>query len=101
MDLLTPWVLRGNTATLGIDSAAILSGVWDHRMDNGDPFWLYTDYKHYITPGGLSYYLSDSVYFVAEGSMQLFQQVEPLQAPPVTFAVVYEIVRVTPPEDRP
>jgi hypothetical protein len=96
-DLQTPGVVRGSTATLGVDSAAMLSGFWDHRTDEGEPFWKYANFRHLFTPGGQSYYLSDSVYFVAEGKMQLFREVQSLQAPSITFAVVYQIWRVTPP----
>jgi hypothetical protein len=96
-DLQTPGVVRGSTATLGVDSAAMLSAFWDHRTDEGEPFWKFSTFRHLFTPGGQSYYLSDSVYFQAEGKMQLFRDVPLLQAPPINFAVVYQIRRVTPP----
>lgn len=96
-DLLTPWVVHGATATLGIDSAAVLSTFWDFRTDAGEPFWNYTRFSHLYTPGGRSYYLSDSVHFSAEGSMQLFRNVYSRQALPITFAVVFHIWRESAP----
>jgi hypothetical protein len=96
-DLLTPWVVRGSTATLGIDSAAVLASFWDYRTDQGEPFWNYATFRRMTTMGGTVYYLSDSAHFEAEGSMQLFGDVQSLKAPPISFAVVYQIWRVSPP----
>ena len=98
-NLQNPSVVRGSTATLGVDSSAMLSALWDQRTDAGEPFWWYGKYRELHTSKGERYFESDSVYFIAEGRMQLFRDVQALTAAPITYGVIYQLWRAEPPEE--
>ncbi len=90
---LNNWsMLRGHTLTIGVDSAATLVKNWDQRTDAGTPFWDLVHISQRKTSKGVIYYESDPVALVAEGWIQVFENVQPRKIGPIRFALVYQLV---------
>lgn len=98
LDLLDRRVLRGNTLTLGVDSVADLYKFWDHRDSDGTPFWEHFPLIKKFTDKGVVYYESDTLQFIAEGSVQIFENVQKRKVGPLTYPVLYQLwnMRVEP-----
>lgn len=91
LDLLDRRILRGRTVTLGVDSVADLYKYWDHRETGGSPFWDHVVLTRKLTDKGVPYYESDSVRCIAEGTVQLFENVQQRKVGPVIYPIVYQI----------
>jgi len=85
-------MLRGQTLTIGVDSAATLVKSWDQRTNSGTPFWDLVRLREMKTSKGVIYYESDSVRLVAEGWIQVFENVQPRKIGPIRFVLVYQLV---------
>ncbi len=91
-DLNNTRMLRGQTLTIGVDSAATLVKNWDQRTDSGTPFWDLVRLRVLKTSKGVIYYESDSVQLIADGWIQVFENVQPRKIGPVQITLVYQLV---------
>jgi hypothetical protein len=79
-DLLT--ILPGDSARLLV--------WWDQRTDGGEPFWSGTRLTEFVTPSGV-YLDSEPIKFVAQASIQLFENVQPRTSSPIHYTSMYRL----------
>jgi hypothetical protein len=94
-DLKNPQILRRGHITLGIDSSMIVFKKWDHRSDEGIPFWEVIPTYPGTSLDGQSFCQSDTVTLVVRGTVQTFEKVQSLRIEDQQIPVVYRIFGVT------
>lgn len=94
-DLKTPQVLRRGHVTLGIDSSMIVVKKWNHRSDEGIPFWAVVPSYPGMSMDGQSYCQTDTVTLAVRGTVQTFEKVQPLPIEEQHIGVVYRVFGVT------
>jgi len=82
-------VVRFGLATLGVDSSAKLTKAWNHKTNEGVPFWSFGSLSPRISHGGVPYCESDSLQFVARATIQLFRNVQPVPTQQIEFSLTY------------
>ncbi len=82
-------VVRFGLATLGVDSSARLTKAWNHKTDEGIPFWSFGRLSPRISHGGVPYCESDPLQFVASATVQLFKNVQPERTQQIEFSLTY------------
>jgi len=85
--------------TIGVDSAAVVIGQWNHRTTEGIPFWQFVNLFPAATLQGVPFCRSDTVHLMAQGSLQVFKNVQPLKSKQIEFAQVFGI-SCPPPQDQ-
>lgn len=83
--------LEGNQLTLVPRDSARFTGIWDGRMDSGKFYWQITPRNWKEFPGGERFQDSDPVEFVAQASVQIFNNVQPRISPPVHFTCIFRL----------
>ena len=91
-DIQTPGIVHGWIATLPPNTALLLASEWDHMSDEDLTFWKYGTYTQKRTSSGQEYLESDSLYFVAEGRVQLFRYGPAVKAPRLVFGIIYQLI---------
>lgn len=89
--LLTDWILRFTTVTLGVDSAAVFYRQWSHRTDSGRWFWEFVRLTNRVTPRGEPYRESDPVRLTGRATLQILDRIQRKRTPEVTFTLVYHL----------
>ncbi len=91
LNLVSDWILAGDTVTLGVDSAAVFHTQWNQQTSGGLYFYQFVELHHRYTPDGVEYLESDPVKFVARASIQVFSNVPPEATEYLYFTLVYHI----------
>ena len=90
-NLINGRIIASGITTLDVDSAAKFIKQWSHRTDDGVPFWSFSRLHQRFTPLGIPYCESDSLSFVARGSVQVFKHVQPQRTAEISFSLVYQV----------
>jgi hypothetical protein len=77
--------------TLDVDSAAKFIMQWNHRTNEGIPFWSLVPLHQRFTPLGIPYCESDPMRFVAQASVQVFKHVQAQKTSEIEFSLVYQV----------
>jgi hypothetical protein len=85
-----PVVVRKMLTLVPKDSARFVVW-WDQRTDEGVPFWHYVSLTPKTGLNGQSYQDSDPIEFVAQASIQVFQNVQPRTSPPIHYTSTYRL----------
>ncbi len=91
-DVQTPGVVKGWIATLRPNSEVMLASAWDQMSDRDSIFWKFGRYTKKFDNQGNPYLESDSLYFVAEGRIQLFKYGPAIKAPRMVFGIIYKLL---------
>ena len=91
-DVQTPGVVKGWIATLRPNSELMLASAWDQMSDRDSIFWKFGRYTKKFDNQGNPYLESDSLYFVAEGRIQLFKYGPAIKAPRMVFGIIYQLL---------
>jgi len=91
-DIQTPGIVKGWIATIQPHQEFMLASDWDQMSDRDQIFWKYGTYTKKIDANGRPYLESDSLYFVAEGHIQLFKYGPTVKAPTLTFGIMYQLI---------
>jgi hypothetical protein len=91
-DIQTPGIVRGRLATLQPRVEFMLSSEWDQMSDMDAVFWKFGHYTKKFTTSGQVYLESDSLFFVAEGRVQLFKYGPAIKAPKLVFGIIYQLM---------
>jgi len=94
-DLKNFQILRRGHVTLGIDSSMIVVKKWNHRTDDGIPFWDVIPSYPGVSLDGQSFCQSDTVTLAVRGTVQTFEKVQPLPIEEQHIPVVYRVFGVT------
>ena len=76
-DIINTGILQGGLITLGTDTTAWIARQWDHRTDQGIPFWSFVDSAYGVTLSGMPYWESYPIIFEAEATVQVFKHSPP------------------------
>jgi hypothetical protein len=92
-DLTDPSIMHNNLATLLPGMSAVMLRQWEHRVsggpDSGRFFWEFVDSTMKFTQNGEPYWESDTVHFLAEARIQVFENVQAVRVRQIAFGVVY------------
>ena len=88
--LANPPLYGGQLTLLPHDSAHFVT-VWNQYADSGEPFWRLVPLSWKVGPGGEAYQQSEPVEFVAQASIQVFENVQPRVTPAIHFFVTYRL----------
>ena len=80
--------------TIGVDSSIIIQGQWNHLTADDTPFWQFVNLTPEITNSGVPFCRSDSVHLMAQATLQIFKNVQPMKLR-LEFALVYEVFGIT------
>jgi len=83
--------LQRGILTLGLDTAAVIRKQWSHRTTEGLPFWSLVKLHRAYTMSGEPYFVSDTVRYRVQGTVQVFKVVQPLSLPARDVSMVYKI----------
>ena len=90
-NLWTTWLLRNGLLTLGPDSTARIFTQWSHRTNTNIPFWTLVPLGERTNARGVPFLQSDTVVYVARGSVQFFKNLATQFIDPFEFKLVYQI----------
>jgi len=82
--------LDGHLLTLVPQDSARFLVLWDQRTDTGEPFWNHVRLTLVKSPNG-EYFDSDPIEFVAQASIQIFENVQPRMSPPIHYISRYRL----------
>jgi hypothetical protein len=90
-DLTVPTMLIGATLTINVNQTLTLTHPWDHRADGGVPLWESLAFTRGVTDKGRIFFRSDTAFMQLEGTLQLFEKVQPAKITLREFPVVYTL----------
>lgn len=88
-DLVNTWILQGGVMTLGTDTTAWIARQWEHRTDQGVPFWSFVDSSYGVTLSGMPYWESLPITFEAEATVQVFKHSAPYRIHAAEYTLSY------------
>ncbi len=90
-ELTNSGLISRGLLTLRPNETATFLKQWSHRTIQSRWFWEFVRLTPKVTPGGERYLESDTVFFVAEGKVQLFKATAPERLPRIMFWTFYRI----------
>ena len=81
--------------TVGVDTAVILRKLWNHRTDDGVPFWSLVNLHPGATNSGELFCQSDTLTLTVKGSVQVFNIVQPQVFPDMHIRIVYKVFGIS------
>jgi len=90
-DIWTYSVLDGNVVTMRPGQTIAVARPWNHQTEDGTPFWSFLPVHRDTTGSGRVYYRSDTAWFEASGSLQVFERSPAGKIPPYVFPIVYSL----------
>jgi hypothetical protein len=90
-DIWTQVMISGNTLTMRPGQTIAVAHPWDHRTDDGTPFWTYLRVHRDTTGSGRVYFRSDTAWFEASGSLQVFEKSPAGKISVYLFPTVYTL----------